>query len=510
MLAKATSYALGGLTGTAIGIEVDIARGLPAFDVVGLGDTAVKEARERVRSAVKNSGFQFPLARVTANLAPAGVRKEGAALDVALAVCLLKAAGQLTERDISDTVILGELSLDGSVRPVVGVLPLLISAVEAGYRSFIVPAANAAEAGYVRAAAGGEVTVFAAHSLAAVARHLTGEERLPEAERREYAPGRPEAAMGTDLAYVKGQFAAKRALEVAVSGGHNILFVGPPGSGKTMLAKCIPTVMPDLAFSEALEVTKIHSAAGLLADGQGIVDVRPFVSPHASASMVSMIGGGKRLKPGSVSLAHRGVLYLDEAPEYMRGALESLRQPLEDGTVTVARASGSECFPANFMFAASMNPCPCGNFGSDRVCTCTAAGIKKYRSKISGPLLDRIDIQVQVSDVKYDDLTSDRREETSAEVRARVNRAREIQRARFASRAAVTNSDMGEEEISLYCRLTPRGGEIMRAAFDKLGLSARGRSRILKVARTVADMAGAECIGEEHLLEAVGYRTAEE
>ena len=397
MLSKVISFALSGLEGVPVEVETDINNGLPSYELVGLPDAAVKESRERVRSALKNSGRKFPSGKITVNLAPADLKKEGSYFDLAIAVGILKATEQLVGADCSGIVFLGELALDGTLRPVAGILPLLISAKAKGYSEFIIPAANAKEASFI-----GGIRIFAAENLSQVAAHLCGE-CLEPLKTREYA-SIVQGKYRSDLAFVKGQPVAKRALEVAVSGGHNILLYGPPGTGKTMLARCIPTIMPAMTFEEALEVTKIHSVAGILNE-EGIVSCRPFRTPHHTATTVSMCGGGSRtVKPGEISLAHGGVLFLDELPEYSRSTLEALRQPLEDGVITVSRSSGAVTFPANFMLCASMNPCPCGNYGSaDKICTCTPAAIKKYRSRISGPLLDRIDIQVEVDSVKYED-----------------------------------------------------------------------------------------------------------
>ncbi len=500
MLSKVISFALSGLEGVPVEVETDINNGLPSYELVGLPDAAVKESRERVRSALKNSGRKFPSGKITVNLAPADLKKEGSYFDLAIAVGILKATEQLVGADCSGIVFLGELALDGTLRPVAGILPLLISAKAKGYSEFIIPAANAKEASFI-----GGIRIFAAENLSQVAAHLCGE-CLEPLKTREYA-SIVQGKYRSDLAFVKGQPVAKRALEVAVSGGHNILLYGPPGTGKTMLARCIPTIMPAMTFEEALEVTKIHSVAGILNE-EGIVSCRPFRTPHHTATTVSMCGGGSRtVKPGEISLAHGGVLFLDELPEYSRSTLEALRQPLEDGVITVSRSSGAVTFPANFMLCASMNPCPCGNYGSaDKICTCTPAAIKKYRSRISGPLLDRIDIQVEVDSVKYEDLVSQTEEETSAAVKERVEAARAVQRERFDGTGIHTNADMSERELRRYCALSRECEGILRASFESLHLSARARSRVIKVARTIADLAGSTDIRPEHILEAVSYR----
>lgn len=501
MIARVQSYALAGLDGVSVTVEADVSKGLPSYDVVGLPDTAVKESKERVKSAIKNSALYFPTHRITVNLAPAYVKKEGSSFDLPVAIAILLADGVLQGVE-EDVVFLGELALGGELRPITGVLPSLISARDKGFTKFVVPYENAKEAGFIHG-----VDVYAAKTLKEVVEHLSGVSPLAPVEKTAFDTEKLEKTSVGDLAFVKGQETAKRALEVAVAGGHNILFVGPPGSGKTMLARAIPSVLPDMTFDEALEITKIHSVAGLLGE-EGIVKQRPFRSPHHTSSTVALCGGGTKVKPGEISLAHGGVLFLDELPEYTRSALESLRQPLEDGVITISRAGGTVTYPASFTLCASMNPCPCGHYGSTKKrCTCTPNDIRRYRARISGPLLDRIDIQVEVDGVEYDALVSETESERSREVKARADSARKIQRARFEGSKVSTNAEMGEAETRKFCKLDGEGERVLKEAFETLQLSARARSRILKVARTIADLDFCENIHPEHLYEAISYRT---
>ncbi len=503
MLAKVNSYTLQGLDGYPVVIEADINAGIPAMDTVGLPDTAIKEAKDRVRAAIKNSGLAFPVKRITINLAPADTRKEGAQFDLPIAVAILAASEQLVTDKLGEYIILGELSLDGTIRGINGIMPVLISGMQSGYTKFIIPYDNRVEASYIKG-----IEVYPAKSLIEVCAHIEGSACIEQNGFSTYNGSGSNDKYGCDFAEVKGQINAKRALEIAVSGGHNVLMIGPPGTGKTMLAKCVLTIMPDLAFEEAVEITKIHSVAGILDASKGIVCTRPFRTPHHSATIPALVGGDRKAKPGEVSLAHLGVLFLDEVPEYSRRALEALRQPMEDGTITVSRIMQTVEYPANFMLIGSMNPCPCGNFGSKtNECTCTPRQIHNYIGKISGPLLDRIDLHIEVDNVSYGEFSDKNEAESSADIKRRVTETRAAQTKRYDSEGIYTNSEMNNRQIKKYCALDSESEALLEMAFNKLGLSARGSYRILRVARTIADMEHSELVRPRHLAEAIQYRS---
>ena len=500
MLASLRSAAVYGVDAHPVHVEVDVSFGLPMFTMVGLPDAAVRESRDRVRSAIRNSGFEFPPHRITVNLAPASLRKAGSAYDLPIALGLLASSGLLTRRDIDDTIVLGELSLDGVVNPVRGVLPIAIEARRAGVTTLLLSPHNAREASVVAG-----LKILPVRTLTEAAAAINHPEQAVQAEPP--PPSHTDTGHAyNDMAEVRGQLLPRRALEIAAAGGHNLLFIGPPGSGKTMLARRLPGILPPLTFDEALDTTAIHSIAGTLGDG-GLLDARPFRAPHHTISHIALVGGGTVPRPGEISLAHHGVLFLDEVPEFHRKTLEGLRQPLEEGQITVSRAAGTVVFPGRFVLVGAMNPCPCGYLGAERrVCRCTPNQIAQYSGRLSGPLRDRIDLIVDVPAITAGEITDTTPGESTALVRTRVRSARTRQQQRYQDLPGQTNATLRAAEVSRYCQPDAEGRRLLRRAIDTLGLSARAYGRLQKVARTIADLAGSPNVRADHVAEALQYR----